>query len=82
MFKVGDLVRYNPKWCSEGERKLLHMVKQVGLLNPVTNKETRVEIVTINSKRFMPPVELVEEDMIYGIGLTIEDVRGIYTWVS
>lgn len=75
MFKVGDIVRYKPEWCSEGERKLIHMVKEVGLLNPVTNQETRLRIVTLNSNLFLPPNEVVDDEMIESMGITIEDLK-------
>lgn len=77
MFKVGDIVRYNPAWCSEGERKYIHMVKEVGLLNPVTMQETRVKIVTLNSQLFLPPVEEVEECMLDSMGITYDDIKEV-----
>lgn len=77
MFKVGDIVRYNPEWCSENEKKLIHVVKEVGLYNPVTMQPTRVKIVTLNSGLFLPPVEVVEEVMIDGLGLSFGDIQEI-----
>ena len=77
MFKVGDIVRYNPAWCEEGERKLIHMVKEVGLLNPVTQQETRVRIVTLNSNLFMPPNEVVDDCMIESMGISYEDIKEV-----
>lgn len=77
MFKVGDIVRYNPAWCSEGERKLIHMVKEVGLLNPVTMLPTRVKIVTLNSNLFLPPVEVVDDVMIDSLGISYEDIKEV-----
>ena len=77
MFKVGDIVRYNPAWCSEGERKLIHMVKEVGLYNPVTMLPTRVKIVTLNSNLFMPLVEVVDDVMIDSLGISYEDIKEV-----
>lgn len=63
MIKEGMVVRYTEKYCSSGERKYLHVVKE-NRLNPVTNKMTRWLIETINSSMAFNPTETVEEDMI------------------
>ena len=75
MFKVGDLVRYNPAWCTPGELKYIHMVKEVGLLNPVTMQETRLKIVTLNSTLFLPPTEVVDDCMVESLGISIDDLK-------
>ena len=63
MIKVGMIVRYKKEWCSEGERELLHIVRE-NRLNPVTNKETRWLIETINGNTFFNLTETVDEEMI------------------
>ena len=47
MIKEGMIVRFSRKWCSEGERKYLHLVKE-NRLNPVTGEMTRWLIETLN----------------------------------
>ena len=74
MLKVGTIVRYHPNWCSEGERKYIHVVREVGLLNPCTDKPTRVLIETLNTNLTFHPTEVVEEFMIEDMGMTIEDL--------
>ncbi len=64
MIKEGMLVRYAPEWCSPGEEKYLHIVRE-NRLNPVTNEPTRWLIETINSAlTIFNPTEEVEECMI------------------
>ena len=75
MIKVGDIVRYAPQWCTEGERHLLHLVKE-RLLNPCTNTETRFLIVTLNGGSYcggLLPNEVVDDFMLEETGLTIEE---------
>lgn len=75
--KVGQIVRYNPKWCSEGERHLLHIVREI-TLNPVTMQETRAEIETLNGYKFLGhlnAVEVVDFEMIEDTGLTLDDLN-------
>ena len=62
-FKVGDLVKYSDDWCSNGERHLIHIVRE-NVLSPTTNELTRWVIETINSDLFINPVETVEDYMI------------------
>ena len=63
MFKVGDLVRYRKEWCSEGERKYFHIVKEIRL-NPVTMEETCCLIETLNTNLTWNPTEVVDFEMI------------------
>jgi len=63
MFKLGDVVKYDPKWCSEGEQKYIHVVVEVGLINPVTGGN-RYRIETQNSLQYFKPTEIVDEEMI------------------
>ena len=64
MFKVGDIVRYKNGWCSDGERKYLHIVKEVRI-NPITNQMTRYLIETVNMEHMtLNPTETVDECMI------------------
>ena len=63
MIKEGMIVRYASAWCTEGERKYLHVVKE-NRLNPITNKPTRWLIETINSGLTLNPTEVVDEEMI------------------
>lgn len=64
MIRVGMIVRYAEGYCSFGERKYLHIVKE-NRLNPVTGKMTRWLIETINMENmYFNPTETVEEYMI------------------
>ncbi len=76
MIKPGTIVRYRPEWCEEGERHLLHIVKE-NTLNPVTHEMTRCLIVTLNSDLFIPPCESVEEEMIEPVYDMTEDLAKI-----
>ena len=73
MIEVGEIVRYSPKWCSDGARKYLHVIRENRLLNPVTMKETRYLIETINTGMTFNPTEVVEEEMIEPTGFNIKD---------
>ena len=66
------IVRYKPEWCSPGEEKYLHVVKE-NLLNPVTNKMTRRLIQTINTTMVFHPTEVVDDYMIEPTGASIFD---------
>ena len=73
MIKEGMIVRYVPGWCSEGERKYLHVVKE-NRQNPVTNQMTRWLIETINMENMVfYPTEEVEDYMIEPTGFSISD---------
>ena len=73
MIAEGMIVRYAPEWCSSGERKYLHVVKE-NLINPVTNQMTRWLIETINMENtVLHPTEVVDEFMIEPTGFTIND---------
>lgn len=74
MIKVGTIVRYKPEWCTEGERKYLHIVRE-NRLNPCTNEMTSWLIETLNSSLFLNPTETVDECMIEETGFTIEDLQ-------
>lgn len=62
LFKVGDVVRYAPKWCAAGEEKYIHVVLELRQ-NPVTGGN-RYLIETLNSLLTLHPTETVDEDMI------------------
>ena len=80
MFKVGDIVRYKNGWCSDGERKYLHIVREIRL-NPVTNQMTRYLIETINMEHMtLNPTETVDECMIEYA--EAEETKGDNTMIS
>ena len=62
MFNIGDVVRYRANWCSPGEEKYIHIVKEIRL-NPVTGGN-RYLIETINTLLTLRPTETVDECMI------------------
>lgn len=69
--KEGLIVRYAKEWCSPGERKYLHVVKE-NQLNPVTNKMTRWLIQTINMEHMvLQPTSVVEDYMLEPTGFDI-----------
>ena len=70
---VGMIVRYAPNWCSEGERKYLHVVKE-NRLNPVTGQMTRWLIETINTGMAFNPTEVVDDCMIEPTGLDVKNL--------
>ena len=73
--KEGMIVRYAAGWCSPGERRYLHVVKE-NRLNPVTGEMTRWLIETINMENMVfHPTETVDECMIEPTGFGIEDIR-------
>lgn len=73
MIKEGMIVRYAPEWCTPGERKYLHVVKE-NRLNPVTGKMTRWLIETINMENMVfNPTSVVEDYMIEPVGASIFD---------
>ena len=66
MFKIGQKVKYKKDFCREEERELIHVIKEIRL-NPVTGKETRFLIETINGTKYlfsMNPVEVVDDYMV------------------
>ena len=74
IIKEGMIVRYAPEWCSPGERKYLHVVKE-NRLNPVTNQMTRWLIQTINMEHMtFRPTSVVEDYMIEPTGFDISEV--------
>ena len=74
MIKEGMIVRFAHDWCSPGERKYLHVVKE-NQLNPVTNRMTRWLIQTINMEHMtLQPTTVVEDYMIEPTGLTVTDI--------
>lgn len=74
MISVGMIVRYKSGWCSDGERKYLHVVRE-NRLNPVTNEMTRWLIETINSNCSLGLAEVVDDYMIEPRGLTVDDLK-------
>lgn len=68
--KVGMVVRYRADWCSDGERKLLHVVRE-NRLNPCTDKMSRWLIETINGCTFFHTQEVVEDYMIEPTGIDV-----------
>ncbi len=75
MIKEGMIVRFSREWCSEGERKYLHLVKE-NRLNPVTGEMTRWLIETLNMENmFFHPAEVVDDFMIEPTGFSIEDFQ-------
>lgn len=72
--RAGMIVRYAPNWCSAGERKYLHVVKE-NRLSPITGEMSRWLIETINTSLSLNPTETVESYMIEPTGFTIEDLK-------
>lgn len=70
MIKEGMIVRYKPEYCSPGEEKYLHVVKE-NRLNPVTGEMTRWLIETINIDMVFHPTEVVDECMIESSGYSV-----------
>ena len=77
-YKVGDVVRYVPEWCSAGEHKYLHVLKE-NLLNPVEKTMTRWLIQTIDLPHMvLKPTQVVDEFMIEPTGFNILDFDNLY----
>lgn len=77
MITEGMIVRYSSEWCSLGERKYLHVVKE-NRLNPVTNQMTRWLIQTINMENMtLQPTSVVEDYMIEPTGFNINDYASV-----
>ena len=77
MITEGMIVRYASEWCSPGERKYLHVVKE-NRLNPVTNQMTRWLIQTINMENMtFQPTSVVEDYMIEPTGFIINDFASV-----
>lgn len=75
MIEVGMIVRYAHGYCSAGERRYLHLVKE-NLINPVTGEMTRWLIQTINMEHMsIIPTEVVDECMIEPTGFNITDME-------
>ena len=72
-FKVGDLVRYSHDWCTNGERKYIHVLKE-NRLNPITNEMSRWLIETINTNMVFNPTSVVEDYMIVPLGFNVDDL--------
>ena len=71
---VGMIVRYAHGWCSDGERKYLHVVKE-NRLNPVTGQMTRWLIETINTGMALNPTEVVDDCMIEPTGFDVKNLH-------
>lgn len=69
---VGMVVRYAKEWCSPGEEKYLHVVKE-NRINPVTGEMTRWLIETINSTMVFNPTETVDGCMIEPVGIDVTE---------
>jgi hypothetical protein len=67
MIKAGSIVKYRAEWCSEGERELLHVVKE-NRMNPCTMEMTRLLIATICTDRAFIPHEVVDDFMVEVVG--------------
>ena len=69
VIKVGDIVRYAPEWCTQGERKYLHVViesyEDVG----------RCKIKTLNSSLVFAPVEWCDFEMLEKTWFSAEDIK-------
>ena len=76
-FQVGDIVRYAHGWCSDGERKYLHVVTETGLLDPVKMTETRVKIRTLNTGMVFAPTEVVDDYMLEPTGFNADSYREV-----
>lgn len=61
-FEVGTAVRYAEKWCSPGERKYIHIIREAYKARNENDKCILIE--TINSDCFWNPTEWVTEAMI------------------
>lgn len=71
-YRVGDIVRYSPNWCSPEERKYLHVLRE-RRMNPVTGEMTRWLIETINSGlTLLNPTEVVDEEMLEPVGFRLD----------
>lgn len=83
MIKEGMIVRYKPEWCSPGERRYLHVVKE-NQINPVTGEMTRWLISTINMENMtLYPTSVVEDYMIEPTGANIfdDDSKTLYDFI-
>lgn len=65
-YQIGQLVKYDPLFCSEGEEKYRHVIIEQRY-SPITNKPTRYLIKTLNTLLTLQPIEEVEEYMIQAI---------------
>ena len=73
MIETGMIVRFAPQWCSPGERRYLHVVRE-NRMNPVTGRMTRWLIETVNMKNIvLSPTSVVEDYMIEPTGFNIKD---------
>lgn len=70
-YRVGDIVRYSPNWCSPEERKYQHVLRE-RRMNPVTGEMTRWLIETINSGLTLNPTEVVGEEMLEPVGFQLD----------
>ena len=70
-YRVGDIVRYSPNWCSSEERKYQHVLRE-RRMNPVTGEMTRWLIETINSGLTLNPTEVVDEEMLEPVGFQLD----------
>ena len=59
MFKVNDIVKFNEKWCEEGERECRFVVLEVGF-----GESNRYKIGCLNSGLSLGWVTVVDDYMI------------------
>ena len=72
--REGMLVRFASDWCSQGERKYIHVVKE-NRLNPVTGQMTRWLVETINMENMtFNPTSVVEDYMLEPTDFTIDTI--------
>ena len=65
-YQIGQLVKYSPPFCSEGEEKYIHRIIEQRY-SPITTKPTRYIIETLNTLLTFNPIEEVEDYMIESI---------------
>lgn len=58
MFKVGDIVKYTEKWCTEAERKYRFKVLETGFCGD------RIKIGCLNTLLTLGSIEVVDAEMI------------------
>lgn len=68
--KVGDIVRFTPQWCDEGEENDLNVVMEVWY------DVEKAVIKSIDSEMFFAPITTVTLDMIEPIGINVENLQG------
>lgn len=67
-FKVEDVVRFKPEFCSEGERKYIFAITNLN------DRNMRATIVCLNSGMAIPGSETVELNAIAPVGTTLTEI--------